>query len=115
MSLDNPSIRDPGFLDRRITLQAYTSSENEFGEVIETWTDLATVWANVRELRGTERFEAARLTAVVDAFFTIRWRTDVVPKMRVSYEGELFDIQAVMELPRREGLQLEAKWREPDQ
>jgi SPP1 family predicted phage head-tail adaptor len=111
--LDNPAIRDPGFLDRRVTIQHFTSSQNEFGEVIETWEDLATVWANVRELRGLERVEAARLTAVVDVYFTIRWRTDIEPKQRVSYEGELFDIQAVMELPRREGLQIEAKWREP--
>lgn len=81
--------------------------------MIETWTDLATVWANVRELRGTERFEAAQLTALVDAYFTIRYRPDVVPHMRLNYEGDLFDIQEVLELPRREGLQLEAKWQEP--
>ena len=113
MSLDKPSISDPGFLDRRVTIQQFTSSSNEFGEVIETWTDLATVWANVRELRGEERVESARLTAVVDTYFTIRYRTDVEPKMRLSYEGELFDIIEVLELPRREGLQIEAKWQEP--
>lgn len=106
-----PAILDAGRLDRRITLQAFTSTTDDYGEVIETWTDLAEVWAEVRPLRGVERVEAAQLAAQVDTRFTIRYRDDLAPgRHRITYQGRLYNIQAVLELGRREALQLEAVW-----
>jgi SPP1 family predicted phage head-tail adaptor len=106
-----PAILDAGRLDRRITLQVFTSTTDEYGEVIETWTDLAEVWAEVRPLRGVERVEAAQLAAQVDTRFTIRYRDDLAPgRHRITYQGRRYNIQAVLELGRREALQLEAVW-----
>ncbi len=113
MSTTRSAIRDAGSLDRQIELQHFTETQDEFGGVTLAWTTLATVWAQVRELRGSERVEAAQLAATVDAYFIIRYRTDIIPKMRILYEGDVFDIREVLELPRRQGLQLEALWRDP--
>ena len=38
-----------GELDRKITIQRATVTLNEFNELIETWTDHATVWAKRRD------------------------------------------------------------------
>jgi SPP1 family predicted phage head-tail adaptor len=113
MTLAAPAITDPGKLDRRITLQKYTSTTNEFGELIETWEDIGSCWASKRELAGTERFAAAQLQAQVDTVFTIRYRSDVEPRWRAVCEGETYDIQSIAELNRREFLMLETLWRDP--
>lgn len=36
-----------GALDRTIRIQSFTSTDDEFGNVIESWTDMATVRAQL--------------------------------------------------------------------
>lgn len=100
---------DAGRLDRRITIQTFTESNNTFREPIKTWVTLATVWAQLVPQRGTERY-AIREGQAVDAralvIWRIRHRTDVTTLMRISYGGELYDIQDIREIGRREGLEL---------
>ena len=69
MSTPRPALFDAGRLDRRITLQALTWAEDEFGQVIETWTDFATVWAEVQPMAGLERVQAAQLMSIMDTRF----------------------------------------------
>jgi head-tail adaptor len=42
-------IDQSGQLDRRITIQSFTESTDDFGEVILSFTTLANVWAKVVE------------------------------------------------------------------
>lgn len=95
-----------GTLDRRVTLQAVTETQDSFGQPIKTWSDTATVWANKRPLRGDERVANQQLKAVVDTIWRIRHRTDVTPKSRLLEGSRVHDIQAVLELGRSEGLEL---------
>lgn len=95
-----------GRLDRRITFQRFASTQDEFGQPIETWSDYATVWARVEPLRGRERFEAQREHAEVDTRFHIRYRADITVLDRIAYEGDLYDIEAVIETGRHQGLEI---------
>lgn len=111
MSATQPAIPNAGILDRRITLQRFATAQDPTGDVIETWVDLAEVWAAVEPLGGLERLQAAQLTASIDTRFTIRYRPDLTAALhRIRYDGKLYDIVAVIELGRREGLQLDAAW-----
>lgn len=100
-----------GKMDRQITLQRKYVTENESGEQIETWTDIATVWAQKIDMRGSERFTASQTVAQVDTKFKIWYRRGLTPIDRVLYEGKLYDVGGVLEIGRAVGLELHAKAR----
>jgi len=100
-----------GTMDRRITIRQKTIAVNNLGEPVETLIDVATVWANKRNLTARERFTAQQILAEVDTSFKMRYRTDVTPHTVVVCEGLTYDVQAVLEIGRREGLELQTRAR----
>jgi SPP1 family predicted phage head-tail adaptor len=100
-----------GTMDRRVIIQTKTVVVNSLGEPVETLVDVATVWANKRNLTARERFTAQQILAEVDTTFKIRYRTDVTPHAVVICEGITYDVQAVLEIGRREGLELQTRTR----
>ncbi len=109
----SPQILPIGKLDRRITIQSLTQGlGTEYGEPTETWSDWATVWANVY-MGGGREFEAARqITAEIDTQFQIRYVSGIQETMRISYDGRLYDIYRIQEVGRHERLNLWAKARQ---
>lgn len=102
---------EAGALDRRITLQQYGITYDGDNQPIEGFTDLATVWASVQHASDGERVRAAEVGATITIRFQIRYSSVVAtvnPKDRVVYDGKTFDISAVKELGRREGLEISA-------
>jgi SPP1 family predicted phage head-tail adaptor len=100
-----------GRLDRRITIERATETRDAFNNPVLAWGPLATVWASVEHIRDSERWSAQEVGAAVQMRFQIRYSqavADVNPKDRLTYEGREFDIVAVKELGRREGLELTA-------
>lgn len=96
-----------GRLDRRLILQRKTLIENDFGEPTATWTTIATVWAEKREVRGAERYAASQSVAQIDIKYRIRYRRGLTPlDAFVDEDGRVFDIAAVLEIGRREGLEI---------
>jgi SPP1 family predicted phage head-tail adaptor len=100
-----------GRLDRRLTLQRRTLIENDYGEPVETWTDLATVWAEKIPVRGAERYAAMQTVAEVEERFKIRYRKGLTPLDRVVCAGTTYDVKGVLEIGRREGWEILAKGR----
>lgn len=100
-----------GRLDRRITLQRRTLAENDYGEAIETWVDLATVWAEMLPVRGAERYAAQQTVAETEIKWRIRWRPNLTPIDRLTYDGRTYDVNGVLEIGRRIGLELYTKAR----
>jgi len=43
-----------GKLDKRITLQSRSATLDDYGQELNSWSDIATVWANVKPLGGRE-------------------------------------------------------------
>lgn len=100
-----------GKLDRRITLQRYTETRDEFNAPVQSWSDLATVAAAVEHIRDAERWTAQEVGAEATMRFQIRYWSDVATinaKDRLIYEGDTFDITAVKELGRHAGLEITA-------
>ena len=98
-----------GTLDRQITIEALATVQDGFGDPVESWTALATVWAQMLPLRGTERFQAQQFDAELTTRFRIRYRDDVSELMRIVFDGDSYEIEAVIEVGRREGLELRAR------
>jgi SPP1 family predicted phage head-tail adaptor len=96
-----------GNLDRRITLQRQTPSRDSVGGVVETWTDVATVWASVRSLSGKESAIAQQVQSQASLVVGIRWRNDISNAMRVQLEdGRSAQITWQQEIGRKERLNL---------
>lgn len=98
-----------GQLDRRITLQTSTEARSDFGEALPTWSTFVTCWAAVRHGSGNERMVANKNTVIGDAIFTIRYRDNITEKMRISWDGMIWDIQHIAYIGRRQFIDIIAK------
>jgi SPP1 family predicted phage head-tail adaptor len=99
-----------GKLDRRVTIERATMADDGFGQA-PTWAELATVWASKRDVSDAERFASGEVAAQITTRFRIRWSSVVAgidPRDRLICEGRTYDIVAVKEIGRREGLEITA-------
>lgn len=101
-----------GQLDRRIVLQRCTETQTDYGELIRTWSNLGTVWANVNFRGGSEGFEAEQLTANTQIIFTIRYVSYLQPKDRIYYNSKYYDILNIIELDRKCYMQLQVEFKD---
>ena len=101
-----------GQLDRRVTLENYTTTRDAWNNPTKTWATLDQVWAHKRDVTELERTETEQRVAYTRTIFKIRHRTDVDATMRVDYDGKKYYIIGVKELGRTEGLQLTTELRE---
>lgn len=84
-----------GRLDKRVTIQQSSQAKNASHELIDTWSTLATVWANVQPLKGSEMFEAQKVNASSTIKVTIRPRSDITSRMRIVYASRTYDIDYI--------------------
>lgn len=86
-----------GKLDKRITLQAPAITRGASGGVGKAWTEIAQVWAAVRNMSGNERAASSAGGQVAEARteFTIRYRSGVTAQARVLYAGAVYNIRHV--------------------
>lgn len=95
-----------GRLDQRVTLQAKSATRAGNGEEVVTWTDVATVWASVQQLRGKEFFAGAQMQDEIDVRVRLRYRAGVTRDQRLQWNGAPLDIVSVIALGRNEALEL---------
>ena len=55
-----------GELDRRITIQRYTTTTDAFNEQIEDWSDFKTLWAHRDDLSDSEKLSTDQINATRD-------------------------------------------------
>jgi SPP1 family predicted phage head-tail adaptor len=84
-----------GRLNRRCTLQAPSEVQDELGQPIPGWTDVATVWGDVRMKSGLEAIKAGASVSVVQASIRIRYRAGITAGMRVLVDSVAYNITAV--------------------
>lgn len=94
-----------GNLDRSITVQSFTSTVNDYGTPIETWTDVATVRAQIIQ-SSTEEFLTSGATDETVIIFRTRYFGGVTTSSQVIYEGDTYNVREVKEIGRRKGLDL---------
>ena len=84
-----------GRLNRRCTLQQPGTTTDEIGQPIPGWTDVATVWGDIRMKSGLESIKAGAPVSVVQASIRIRYRAGVNAGMRVVHNLQVYEILAV--------------------
>lgn len=98
-------IDQAGQLDRRITIQSFTTTTDDFGEVVKSFTTLAEVWAKVEEKRGSEGEDGNQIVATKRVEFLIRYRSDINEEMRIQYNNETYKIEAILNADSRKAFQ----------
>ncbi|MDZ7370255.1 MAG: phage head closure protein [candidate division KSB1 bacterium] len=89
---------NPGLFRHRITIQQKTKVQNEYGEEMADWVDVAIVWANVNPISGREFFAAEAVSSEVTHKIHMRYRSGITPDMRIKFKERYFQIVAVMNL-----------------
>lgn len=114
MSLRPDSNREAitaGKRDRRITLERYGFTRNEFNEPIEGWEILANEWASKKDVSDAERLRSSEIGSIITTRFVIRWSKklgDLNTKDRLQIDGLTYNIVGVKDLGRREGIEITA-------
>lgn len=86
-------------LNRKITFQEEIIGQDPVtGEMVTTWTDLATVFAKVEPLVGREYMAAAAIQAEDTTKFTCRYRGDLNASMRIVFDGKNYNIQSIQNI-----------------
>lgn len=91
-----------GNLRHRVTIQRSTDAlDATTQEITQTWTTLATVWAEVLDMSGSERFRAAQVQPGATVTVRIRYRDDVTSKMRIRHGSRYLNIESVIDMEGR--------------
>jgi len=85
-----------GRLNRRCVIQQPGTVQDELGQPIPGWTDVATVWANIKVEKGMEHIRANADTAVNKVSIRVRYRTDLTAAMRVQHGTTVYQIKSVL-------------------
>lgn len=102
-----------GKLDRQIKLLRYSEAADTAGGVTESYAEFATVWASVKDLRGTQFFAAQQSNSEITTKFQIRYRNDLTAKDRIEWNGKQYEIIGMpIEIGRNEGLEIMGKARD---
>lgn len=98
---------DSGKMDRLISIeQEVTVSENDYGERVKEWQVFQPTWAKKEDISGLEKREGAQEVARGKVVWTIYFMEGVKETMRISYEGEIYQIEHIKEIGYREGLEI---------
>lgn len=90
-----------GKLAHRVTLQRPGGTRDAVGERVTTWTDVATVWANVTPTSTAERNIAAQAHSLVTHRITIRYGSEwstIDGSWRVKFGTRYMPIEGVRNL-----------------
>ena len=84
-----------GRLNRRCVLQTPGTVQDELGQPIPGWTDVVTVWGDIRLKSGLESIKAGAPVSTVQASIRIRYRAGINAGMRVVHNLQVYEILAV--------------------
>jgi SPP1 family predicted phage head-tail adaptor len=81
----------------RVTIQAPTERQNQFGEATVTWSDVATVWASVQGLSAREYLAAQQVGSIITHKIRIRFFAGLTHSYRIIWRGRIMEIASVLE------------------
>lgn len=96
-------MMDIGRFDKRITLQSRSSTLDSYGQEINSWSDVAIVWANIKPVSGRERLKAMQVDSILSHTVAVRYNATFMPPRtvdawRIVYNNRYFNIIAAMDL-----------------
>ena len=84
-------------LSRKVLVQDLVQTTTLTG-FTESWVNVVSVWAKIKNMSGTELVHADQLGATAYSDFTIRYRTGLTEKMKIVYRGVDYQIRHINNL-----------------
>ena len=91
-----------GKMRYRVHLESPTSTVDAGGGLAQTWARLASLYANIKPISGTETFRQGKVSSDTTHELTIRYRADINTKYRLCYGTRVFSIQSILNLDERD-------------
>ncbi len=95
-----------GKLDKQITIERETETVAASGAVSKTWAPVATVRAELVQLRAEEYLTSFGEGDAGGAVFRTRYLSGITTVDRVTLDSTTYDIDEIAELGRKRGLEL---------
>jgi SPP1 family predicted phage head-tail adaptor len=73
-----------GKLNKRVTFQRRSATLDDYGQQLDAWTEVATVWANVEPVGGREKMMAMAINAQLTHRVSVRYTADLMPPIDVT-------------------------------
>lgn len=97
-------MRATGRLDDRITIKALSVTQGDFGEVVESYSTHATVWAHVMFLKGDEKTQNGREITKQKIEILIRYCDGLNETMKIEHDSRTYDIESISINGRKESM-----------
>lgn len=85
----------------RIVIETPTETQDNYGEITETWETLLTVWASLDNVSAGELFEAGSQVQQNHFVFELYCDSSVTTECRIKYGTRYFDIEGVENVDNR--------------
>ena len=95
-----------GELRNRITVQAASQIQDETGQMLTDWTDVALVWASIQHVSGLSSNRSGMDVSSVKASIRMRFRTGLNAGMRILHKDTVYTIEAMLPDERRVYLEM---------
>lgn len=102
---ENPFI---GQMDRLISVEQMSKTQNASGEEVVSWSAVASPWAYMQDISGNEEVEG-KVVHLISRRYTIRYNSTIAAtgnEMRVVDGSDTFNVYHVKPLGRKKHLQL---------
>jgi len=86
-----------GELRHHVTIQRNTATaQDNYGQVVESWTTIATRWASIRPVSGDEAEEGKQVKAKATHEIKLRHLADITTKDRAKLGSRSFNIYSII-------------------
>jgi SPP1 family predicted phage head-tail adaptor len=75
---------DIGKFDKRITLQSRSATLDDYGQQINSWSDVATIWANIKPISGREKLRSMAIESELTHTVAVRYDVRFLPPKTVD-------------------------------
>lgn len=86
-----------GDMRHRVRIEQRSTAQDASGEALLSWILVKEVYAALQATPGSEVWASAQRSGRVPTIFRIRYLSTVVPEMRLTWNGKVFDIKSAVD------------------
>jgi SPP1 family predicted phage head-tail adaptor len=90
-----------GTMRKRLTFQKKVQTRDGFNEAVISYVDHVRVWGNVTPNAGRKVYEALQANSEISGEIRIRYRSDIVPTMRIKLGSRYLEIISIVNVQER--------------
>jgi SPP1 family predicted phage head-tail adaptor len=81
-----------GSLNKRLSLEEETGTQNTLGEVVPVWVAIKELWGSIEPIRGRELLASDTRFAEVDTRIRVHFDEAIQSDMRLTRDGKIYTI-----------------------